>query len=245
MSQLIPVVNSSFLYINGLIAQYDGADTLIVTSGQCRDSNNVLDMVLSTEATLNAAVNGFNGLDIGDLAASTSYALYCISDSRGQNVTGVILTLASNSQPAMPVGYDSFRYIGPIFTDGSSDIQEFFYNGIGNDRTFMFGSSPNLMTGGSSTTPANVNLGLNNVISGTTMVGLLYSYVPALVANQMTLVATGQSGSIVPTIKAAAAADIKGTIYLMANVSGTNGLNYAVTASDTLTLWLNTFTFSL
>src|SRR5580692_3582295 len=98
MTQLDPIINQPFLYVNGLLVSNDATTpntVLDIAAGQCRDSNNVIDMILgdflnegygtdNSSTSLNAAVNGLNGLDTGSLAASTMYAVYIIADSSGK-----------------------------------------------------------------------------------------------------------------------------------------------------------------
>src|SRR5258708_33714271 len=68
---------------------------------------------------INSAVNGVNGLDTGTIAASTQYAVYLIGDSRNYNNAAAVISLTSNyPDPLMPSGYDSYRLIGFMATDG-------------------------------------------------------------------------------------------------------------------------------
>ncbi len=121
-----------------------------ISAGMCRDADNNVDMVLGaafpnaenqTEAAplvVDATVNGVNGLDTGSLAASTLYAVYLISDSQGYKETAGILTLATNSQPLMPLGYDSYRLLGWMASDGTSDFLKGVMTGSGNLRTWTY-----------------------------------------------------------------------------------------------------------
>lgn len=122
-----PIYQLPFLYINGLLISNDATTphtVLDIAAGQCRDSNDVIDMTVGSTnpnieggtvaapLLLNAAVNGVNGLDTGTFAQATMYAIYLIGDSRYYQTTACIATLASNSAPLMPFGYDSYRLIG-------------------------------------------------------------------------------------------------------------------------------------
>ena len=136
---------SPYLYKYGLVISNDATTPntkLDISAGQCRDSANMIDMgigssyvvpyqglAVSTPLVLNAGVNGANGLDTGSLAASSMYAVYIIGDSRGYNATASILSLASNSSPLLPSGYDSYRVIGYWATDASSHFLLGYYTG--------------------------------------------------------------------------------------------------------------------
>src|SRR5574338_349290 len=133
-----PIYQLPRLYIQGLNISIASTTILAIAPGAARDSSNNIDMVVglsnlqgnvnpsvlfanySQPLFLNAGVNGANGLDAGSLAASTQYAVYLIGDSRGYNNVATLLSLTSNANPLLPLGYDSLRLIGFIQTDGSS-----------------------------------------------------------------------------------------------------------------------------
>jgi hypothetical protein len=207
MSQLDPIVNLPSLYINGFIISNDATTpntVLDIAAGQCRDSNNIIDMILgdflsegtgtaNSSTSLNAAVNGINGLDTGSLAASTMYAVYCIGDSSNKNPTGVILS-ANQTTPGLPFGYDSYRKIGYWATDASSHFLLGYYSasgsGVGGNgtRTFFYDApQATAITAGHATTYTNVNLikfvpNINNIA-----VWIQTSYTPATAGNTLKL----------------------------------------------------------
>ncbi len=127
--QNVPAEQQPFLYISGLSLSNDATtphSKLDVSAGQCRDSNDIIDMVYSTATIINCGVNGYNGLDTGSLAVSSFYKVFAIADSANYNPSGFIVTLQTNSVPVMPLGYDSLRLIGYILTDGSGFILSFY-----------------------------------------------------------------------------------------------------------------------
>ncbi len=149
MTQFDPVINQPSLYLNGLQASYTSGTVLSIAAGQCRDSNNIIDMVLgdflnegygtdNSATALNMAVNGINGLDTGSIAASTVYAIYVIGDSSNKNPTGVIASV-SQSNPLLPFGYDSYRKIAYWPTSSGSVFLLGYYSisGVG-VRTFYY-----------------------------------------------------------------------------------------------------------
>ncbi len=240
MAQLIPVVNQSFLYLYAMVPFMDG-DDIAISPGQCRDSNNIIDIVLSEETVINPAVVGLNGIDNGALANNTAYDVYVIADSTCHNPTGALLSLSSNETPTLPYGYDSFRKVFHLFTDGSADIKPFFANGLGNDRTFIFQDAPQILNAGSSTTPATINVGLNNVLTGHTWLNVLYTYDPSAAASVAHVFASGQEGTILPALQGASTSAIQGVMQVLGNVTTTDGLQYDVDSGDALSLWLYSF----
>jgi hypothetical protein len=164
-----------FLYKYGLIVSNDASSpntVLNISAGQCRDSNNVIDMGLgsifppvnqgsavSAPLSLNAAVNGANGLDTGSLAASSMYAVYIIGDSSYNNAVASILSLASNSAPLMPLGYDSYRLIGYWATDASSHFLLGYYAGQGSVLQFFYDApQATAITAGAATSYTAIDL---------------------------------------------------------------------------------------
>lgn len=183
-----PIYSLPFLYKYGMIVSNNATTPntkLDISAGQCRDSNDVMDIVFGTSApegaplngvgvaaplTLNAATTGANGLDTGSLAASTVYAVYAIGDSRYYMTPAVILTLASNSAPLMPLGYDSYRLIGYAVTDASSHFLLGYYTGNGAALTFTYDApQATSVTAGAATSYTAIDLSalvppVNNLI---------------------------------------------------------------------------------
>lgn len=162
MSVEIPIVNAGYLNVQGLEIAITGNATATVQLGQARDSTNVNDIVLAAAATLNAANNGINGLDNGSLAASTLYGLFLVGDSTQNNAAGLLLSTSSSpsaAAPLLPVGYDMFRLIGYLRTDGSSHFLAGYFSGSRNDRIFVYDVPlATAITAGASATYAAVTL---------------------------------------------------------------------------------------
>jgi len=172
--QLDSVLEAPNLYINGLVVSNNSTtpNTKVnISSGLCRDSNNIVDIsvginnpdnmgatVVAPLVVDSAVVGAVNGLDAGTLAANTMYAVYVIADSRGYQQTGGLLSLASNALPTMPFGYDSFRIVGFIRTDGSSHFVLGFSFGAGSYRKWVYNGAQTVLSGGTSATYANVNV---------------------------------------------------------------------------------------
>lgn len=169
-----PVYSLPFTYMQGFAVSNDATTpntVLNIAAGQCRDSNDVMDICLgaanpnlagittAAPLSLNAATTGVNALDTGTLAASTVYAVYIIADSRYIKATASILTLASNSSPLLPFGYDSYRQIGYAITDSSSHFLAFYQVGNGGQRQFFYDTpQATAITAGAATSYTAVDL---------------------------------------------------------------------------------------
>ena len=95
--------------------------------------------------------SGANGLDTGSEASSTWYYIHVIAKADGTK--GVLLS-ASATSPTLPSGYIYKAVVGAVRNDGSSNFIPFWQNG----RTYFFDSYPVLLSGGSSSTWATVDL---------------------------------------------------------------------------------------
>jgi hypothetical protein len=154
----IPIVNAPYLDVDGLQIAIASTTTATVQAGRARNSSNENDIIMSVAATLNAANNGINGLDTGSLAATSFYSLYVVGDSTENNDPGVVISLSA-SAPLLPVGYDMYRKIGYLRTDGSSHFLAGYWSGSANERTFVYDVPlATAVTAGNSATYAAVTL---------------------------------------------------------------------------------------
>lgn len=218
------------LYLSGLSIAPASTTLLSVAPGAARDSNNIVDLVVGLQnyfgidnpalqfqnyqagLLINSAVNGLNGLDSGTIAASTQYAVYLIGDSRNYNVTGAVLSLTSNVGPIMPQGYDSYRLIGFIQTDGSSHFVYATHKPQNMSGLLQYYNSPaiSVLTGGNATSFTAIDLTTNSAIPTTTLpnviVNLLVVFTPAVAGDVVQFRPTGSSATgNLPTIIGAAA----------------------------------------
>ena len=138
----IPIVNAGDLYITGLRLANDSTtpdEIVTIGIGQCRDSTNANDIVVDAAISASNVVSGAGGLDTGTVAASTLYYVHVIGDSTGYNSPTGLLSL-SKTAPVIPGGYDMFRRVGAVSTDGTSDNQKFQQTGNGHNRTTVYDS---------------------------------------------------------------------------------------------------------
>lgn len=131
-----PIVNAGLLYVNGLQLTNNATTPntkLDIAAGAARNSSDVNDIVLDASVTVNGLLAGVvNAVDVAALAASSFYYVYIIADSTKFKATGGLLSLSAT--PSLPVGYDMYRRIGYVLTDGSSHILKFWQIGNANVR---------------------------------------------------------------------------------------------------------------
>lgn len=139
----VPIVNAAYLDIQGLhLAWVDGTH-ITVDLGQTRNNSansNTNDIIISAQLSVNAAVNGANGLDTGALANSTLYAVYAIGDS-SQNNPGAAILSTNFAGPLLPMGYDMYRRIGAVLTSGAAAILDFSQKGNTTNRSMWYGAA--------------------------------------------------------------------------------------------------------
>lgn len=198
--QADPVYSLPFTYISGLQISYATTTTITIGAGQCRDSNDVIDIPVgaaplngvatAAPITINAAVNGINGLDTGTFAATSGYYVFVIADSTYENPVAALISLSATA-PTMPSGYDSFRVIGWVRT-GATAVFDPFDMRTGSQRYFQY-RTPIVMAAGTATTSTSVNLvEVTSAALGVpaTNLGLVYldtAYTPTTAGNVMSV----------------------------------------------------------
>lgn len=247
-----PIVNARQYYINGLKLAYLTATTMTVTAGRCSNSTNVNDIavglplnVAATQTgvlpvddgtgtvTINTATNGAGGLDTGDMANDTFYAVYAIGDSFG-NEPGSAMLSASFTAPIMPAGYDMFFRIGYVKTNGSAELLAFRQDGCGLDRWMWYDVAiATDITAGSSATFAAVDC-TGALPDGTaTMVNFLCLFTPTAADDTLEL-RPGASSATAGYVRASGAvAAVVETVNLVCPTDApiTDAIDYKVTGS--------------
>lgn len=237
MTANTPIVNAGLKYVNGLEIAKSAAKTLSMAAGAARDSGNTNDIVLSASVTINGAAVGANGVDIAALVASSMYAVYVIADSTKYQSTAGLLALASASAPSLPAGYDMYRRVGWVLTDGSANILQFWQFGHGQDRTYYYDVGISELSGGSSATFAAVDLA-TSVPPIATNVLLDVTYTPNGATDVAEFLPFGSSASngMVRFGYGVAGAQVGMATVPCRLDSGVPKIQYKVTAGDTLTL---------
>lgn len=229
----IPIVNAPYLEVNGLEISIATNTTLTVQAGRARNSTNEDDIIMSAIATLNAATTGINALDTGSLAASTLYSLYVVGDSTNTSPSGVVLS-ASAVAPLLPVGYDMYRKLGNVRTDGSVHFLLGYWSGSANERTFVYDVPiATAVTAGASATYAAVTLTTFVPAIPNLLVNIETNWTANAAADTLALQPFAAVGDTVKYIAGVAGATAHTLVreYVQAQLdSGAPKINYKVSA---------------
>lgn len=231
-----PIVNAGIKYANGLALTKTAAKTLTMAAGAARNSSNSNDIVLDAVVTINGAALGANGVDLAVLAASSMYAVYVIGDSTKYNATAGLLSL-SVTQPNLPAGYDMYRRLGWILTDGSSNILQFWQYGEGQTRSYYYDVGISELSGGSATSFTAIDLA-TSVPPIATEVLLDVTFTPDGATEIAEFLPFGSSASNgMVTFGYGVAAAQRGMVTVPCRLdSGVPKIQYKVASGDTLTL---------
>lgn len=145
-----PIVNAGLLYVNGLGIAKTAAKIISLAAGAARDVTNTDDIVLNALVSINGANVGANGVDIAAIILNKFYAVYVIGDSTDKQPTAGLLSLNATT-PSLPFGYDMYRRVGWVLTDGSANILQFWQYGTGQLRTYYYDVGISELSGGSNT----------------------------------------------------------------------------------------------
>lgn len=187
----VPVVAPNVVpVLNGFEITITDTDAISVSAGIATDSGSRNYITSATALTIDTAISGAGGLDTGTIAASTLYAVLVTGDSVNQNdgIVKAMLTLQSTeATPTLPspvvggiqIGYDQFRVVGYVLTDGSANLLSGVWFGKGADREFQFATSLAVLAGGTSTSFATVDIDNavpRQIIPDGAEVGLNYAF---------------------------------------------------------------------
>lgn len=237
MTQLTQINTNNLpnLYANNLQLSWASTTTLSIAAGQARDSTNNMDITLSAATTLNGAVNGANGLDTGALANATWYAIHLIGSSTNTEQPALIASTSATA-PLMPTGYDSFRRIGWVLTDGSAHFLKVYVYGNSNLRKYFWDAVITELSAGAATTYADVNMA-SSVAPTANLAILNWSLIPATAGNATLLRVNGSSSTTNLSITGSVAAKAN-TGQLIINTDSSQIIEYQVAnSSDALSLF--------
>lgn len=190
---LIPIDNQPLKYVNDLQVSIASNTTLSIAAGAARDSTNIADIVLTEAATLNTANIGKNGLDTGTLANSTWYAVFVIGSTQNTAEPATLLS-TSQSSPYIPDGYDVFKRIGWVKTDGSAHFLACDIIGNGNKREYFWDAPITELNAQGSATYAAVDMA--SAMPPTAQIANLQCFlVPNTVTNVALLRKTGSTST--------------------------------------------------
>lgn len=262
MSQLDPIVNQPFLYMNGLLLSNDATTPntkLDVAAGICRDSNNIMDINLgnylglsgvgtaNSATVINFAVNGANGLDIGSIAASTFYYIFVIADSSAKNQPAAMASLSATA-PTLPFGYDSIRLIGCCLTDGSSHILAYYTSGSTAQRYFQWDApiAVTVTASGTSNTYSAMDLTTGVPVSKFGKVSIKYKWTNNAPADALNFTPTGATGDFETVLGiAAGVAQEDNFVILPLLASSKPEISYKTSAGTLNNVWVQAFEMQL
>jgi hypothetical protein len=235
MTQLVPVINQPSLYINNMQVTVASNTTLGVAAGQCRDSNNVIDIVLDEAVVINAAVNGINGLDTGTFAASTWYYVHVIADSSANKPVGCILSL-SRTAPTLPFGYDSFRWIGVERADGSVHFLARYVAGNSNYRNHVWDANISALSSGAASTLTAISLTASVPPIDNLPVTLQVGFTPAIAGQYVGFAPFGSTATALAQISSVVVAlTQRGQLRIMSKLDTVTKILYINSAGSCTT----------
>ena len=268
-----PMVNLGNLYTSGAALSYTDATHMVVGIGQVRDSTNNNDIIVggnlynsatdiagesgttntvtvSVPVTINTAVIGAGGVDVGpaapSLTISSTFSVYVIGDSRGFNSGSAVISLSA-VKPQLPLGYDMWRFLGSVATDGSGDLLSF--TSTAGNRTTYLGAAVSALSSGASTTFANVSLAAAGVPVNATAVYLTATLVSDAGGARTAGLKAPSSGSVAGQVTLASPAStttVSTVLVPVSLVTGVPNISYLVSnSSAALSLSVTGYTYSV
>lgn len=186
----IPMVNLSDTYLRLLTLTNTSTTVTTISAGSARNTTNVNDIVVNAALAVNIAANGANALDTGTVANNTFYAVYVVGDSTGYHATCGLYSVSATA-PTLPAGYDMWRRIGYVLTDGSAHILPFSQRGLGKDRKMWYSTIiASSITAGTSATFVAADFSGSVPLQATTII-MQTAFTPTGAGNALALRATG------------------------------------------------------
>jgi hypothetical protein len=197
-------------YVDRLVVGWGSNTTLTISAGQARGGNNDADLHLYPGITVDASVNGANGLDTGSLANSTFYYVYAIGSSAlNENATATgaqstsdaagLISLSATS-PTMPSGYDTYKLIGYALTDGSAHFLKFYTAMTSATRIHYWDSAISVLAGGSATSLTAVSCAAAAPPVSGLMLKLNVQFTPATANDKVSLAVFGSTATTLPAV---------------------------------------------
>lgn len=262
MTQLDSIVNQPSLYMNGLLLSNNATTPntkLDVAAGICRDSNNLVDIILgnylsmsgigtaNSATVVNFAVNGANGLDTGTIAASTFYYVFAIADSSGKHTPAAIASTSATA-PTLPLGYDSIRCIGACKTDGSSHLLAFYASGSGSSRYFQWDApiAVTVTASGTSASYSAMDLSTGVPASKYGRASLKYKWTNNAAADALNFTPAGATGDFETILGIAAGVAQQDSFEILPlTVSSVPKVSYKTSAGTLNNVWVQAFEMAL
>ncbi len=191
-----------------------------VAAGQCRNSENSIDIDLEDSVTINAATNGALGLDTGTFAADTFYYVDTIKDTQNILPNSALIS-ESYAAPVLPtvsnVTYDAWRVVDVMLTDASAHFVKMTTRGNGSYREKYYNTmQATALTSGSpgtATTLTEIDLSASvPPIDGCVAI-LMVDFTPATANDKVSFAPFGSTATVLPHVTGNVATKISsGTI---------------------------------
>jgi hypothetical protein len=231
-----------FLYISGMNLSVASTTVMAIAPGQCRDSQDNMDMQYDAPLFINSSITGAGGLDSGVLAASTAYAVWAIADSSNKLIPSAVISLWSNAFPLIPFGYDSYRLIGMVTTSAGTAFQVASVLNASTSRGFYLQPPVSELSGGNATTFTAIDLAssIPTTTSPFDIVIGVTTFIPAAVGDTLQFRPTGSTATanlVTITGRAAGIAQTDMVIIPAGVAGGFPSIDYKVSsASDSASL---------
>ena len=202
---------------------------LDVAVGSILDSTKTFQINLDESVTINAAVNGLNGLDTGSLAASSLYYVYLVSSPTGAGVVGAMISLSTT--PYLPYGYSAYALIGYVATGaGSTFLKGYWTDDKSTWRTFMYDApQATAITAGNATSYTAIDLSAFVPAVASTPVFIDSALTPAAASQTLKLQPAGGTGDAVTITGQVAAVVVSSQSLVIAQLaSGDPKVSYKV-----------------
>lgn len=239
VTPILPAAGNVFLdiqknsgYMQGLNVAWASTTTLTVQTGVALNSTGVANINLDVITTVNCANVGLNGIDTGALANSSNYYLYVIGKSVDKTTTyqGCIVSLSATN-PALPAGFDMFRMIDKLKTDGSALLLKNYNVGSGNVRTKYWDTAISVLAGGSATSLTAVDLSAASFPGDDNLpVRLSVAFTPNVAGNKVSIAPFGSTATVLPAVS--------GSVSAVAQVAELNVMAKLNTLAPTI-LYIN------
>lgn len=224
-------------YINGFGISNNATTPntkLDIAAGSCLDVTGTYQVNSNAVITIDAAVNGLNGLDTGDFAASKVYAVYLVWDPVTLQANGAMISL-SLTGPLMPFGYSAYLLIGYATSDASVHFLKGYWS-AGNSSTRVFTyDAPIQCLSGNQTSYTGVDLSAFVPAQNNTPVVLFSNFTANAAADVENLQGYNSTGDavtiIAPVAGATAHTTSQNTVLAQLN-SGAPSIKYKVSAGS-------------
>lgn len=247
----------------------DSTNTNDIFVNAVYNTNVVPPVLISNYVAASTAFVGVGGLDSGAVAANTMYAVYAIGSSTSQpyllnyapinqvppielpfsKFPGAALLSTNFTAPALPAGYDMFRRIGTIVTNGASQIKLFTQIGSGSSRRMWYAAAIATDIAAAASTVGvfgAVNLNVTPTVPvEATIVHLAASITPTAAGGYIRLQPAISTGGVTTAVYAAISGDVAAVAHvapvsvptgIIAGAPNTVGINYASTGVSTLSV---------